>query len=217
MNQELKKRILTSIFLIILLFLMVYYNYIFVISIIIISVITWVEFNFLIFKIYKNKLLRFVICFLILSYITLFAVFLAYGFLSESQNSKIYILYLIGVCVVTDIGGYVFGKIFKGKKLSKISPNKTISGSIGSFLLSFIFMVIISSILSYDFIIQLTVITLLVSLSSQLGDLFISYLKRKAKVKNTSNILPGHGGVLDRIDGIIFAVPFGVIISSIII
>ena len=117
---------------------------------------------------------------------------------------------------MSDIGGLIFGKIFKGKKLTKISPNKTISGSIGSF----IFSISLIPFFYKDPIIQnlssMFLITILISLISQLGDLFISFLKRKAKVKDTSDLLPGHGGFLDRIDGIIFAIPFGVCLFIII-
>ena len=99
----------------------------------------------------------------------------------------------------TDLGGILFGKIFKGKKLTKISPNKTISGLIGSYIMSIIFMLIYYFSFNDFEIVFLTVITIIISTISQLGDLSISYLKRKADVKNTSNLLPGHGGILDRV------------------
>jgi phosphatidate cytidylyltransferase len=104
----------------------------------------------------------------------------------------------------------VFGKIIGGKKLSKISPNKTISGTIGSFILSIFPLIIVLNFnyLNLEFNITNIIFCLLISLISQLGDLFISYIKRKAKIKDTGNLLPGHGGILDRLDGIIFAVPF---------
>ena len=119
------------------------------------------------------------------------------------------------ICVFSDIGGFLFGKIFKGKKLTKISPKKTISGSIGSFLLSLalvplFFQYFLSEKFNSTF--DLILLALIVSLSCQLGDLFISYIKRKAKVKNTGDLLPGHGGFLDRIDGILFAIPLGMIL-----
>jgi phosphatidate cytidylyltransferase len=124
--------------------------------------------------------------------------------------SPIFFLYVISICFFTDIGGYIFGKTFGGKRLSKISPNKTITGTIGSFIFSVIPLIIIfnTNYLDLEFNINNILFSLLVSLVSQLGDLFISYLKRKAEVKDTGRILPGHGGVLDRVDGIIFAVPF---------
>ena len=105
-------------------------------------------------------------------------------------------------------------KTFKGKKLTKISPNKTISGSIGSFVLSiFLIPIFYNNLIIYDFL-TLLILTIAISLTSQLGDLFISYLKRKAKVKDTSDLLPGHGGLLDRVDGIIFAAPLGVFLLN---
>ena len=116
---------------------------------------------------------------------------------------------------------YIFGKIFKGPKLTKISPNKTYSGVFGSFLLSImggIFLIKIFSInnivLSIKGILDISIIIFIISLISQLGDLIISYFKRKAKVKDTGKILPGHGGLLDRIDGIIFVLPFTYIIIN---
>jgi phosphatidate cytidylyltransferase len=112
--------------------------------------------------------------------------------------------------ILSDIGGLVFGKIFKGKKLTKISPNKTISGSIGSFIFSLLLIPFFYQELMIFSIFSLVLITLMTSLISQLGDLFISYLKREAKVKDTSDLLPGHGGFLDRLDGVIFSIPFGV-------
>tara|TARA_B100000963_G_scaffold276350_1_gene244646 strand:+ start:108 stop:494 length:387 start_codon:yes stop_codon:yes gene_type:complete len=118
---------------------------------------------------------------------------------------------LLLTCISSDLGGYIFGKIFKGPKISKISPNKTISGSIGSFIFSSLtfcglFFLMTKNI---NYIIILTgVIT---SLVCQIGDLFFSYLKRRANKKDTGNLLPGHGGVLDRIDGIIFGLPAGFI------
>tara|TARA_B110000285_G_scaffold140332_1_gene157082 strand:- start:1003 stop:1374 length:372 start_codon:yes stop_codon:yes gene_type:complete len=118
------------------------------------------------------------------------------------------------VSILSDIGGLLFGKTFKGKKLTKISPNKTISGSIGSFLLSLLLIPIFYEKLIFYDLLTLTMITIVISFISQLGDLFISFLKRKAKVKDTSDLLPGHGGLLDRVDGIIFAAPIGIFLLS---
>ena len=126
------------------------------------------------------------------------------------QNLKIYLIYAVLTAILSDIGGLVFGKTFKGRKLTKISPNKTIAGSIGSFIFSLLLIPFFFQELIKFNILSLITITLMISLISQLGDLFISYLKRKAKVKDTSDLLPGHGGFLDRLDGIIFSIPFGV-------
>ena len=128
---------------------------------------------------------------------------------SQKQDFEIFIIFSILISVMSDIGGLVVGKTFKGKKLTKISPNKTVSGSIGSFIFSlFLIPIFFEYLINYD-LLTLSIITLIVSLTSQMGDLLISFLKRKAKVKNTSDLLPGHGGILDRIDGIIFAIPIG--------
>ena len=119
-------------------------------------------------------------------------------------------LFVILVCVSTDIGGYIFGNIFKGKKLTKISPKKTISGVIGALIFSILMVPIFYKYLNLN-INFLFWVTIFISTISQLGDLFISFLKRKAKVKDTGNLLPGHGGVLDRLDGIFLGIPFGFI------
>ena len=130
----------------------------------------------------------------------------------DQYNNKNYLLFLISISISTDIGGYLFGKYFKGKKLTKISPNKTYSGLIGSFLLSLVVTTIFFKNLDLDY--NYLLLTIIVSTISQIGDLSISFIKRKAKLKDTGKILPGHGGILDRVDGIIFALPIGLIILS---
>jgi len=146
--------------------------------------------------------------------------FLTFSFYSafyfRNQNLEGFLLIIL-ICVSTDIGGYIFGNLFKGPKLTKISPNKTRSGMIGSFVLS----LIVSSLfviqysneiyinqnsIENDF--KFVILILLISSVSQIGDLIISYFKRYSKIKNTGNIIPGHGGLLDRIDGMIFVFPF---------
>ena len=212
MNKEINKRIATSIILISLLGLAYFYKYILIISLIIISVISWIEFSGLLQKIFNKKKFKdifylFFLKILSLFYLVFFSVIIFRG-ISDS-NTSYYILYLFIVCICSDIGGIIFGKFFGGKKLTKISPKKTISGSLGSFVLSLI------GVPTYYFyensynIFSIIILTILVSLICQLGDLFISYIKRKAKVKDTGDLLPGHGGILDRIDGILFAVPAG--------
>ena len=119
------------------------------------------------------------------------------------------IFYFIIICITTDIGGFISGKIFKGKKLTKISPKKTFSGFYGSFLLTFIIMFLLKDYLNLNSI-TIFILTFSVCLLSQLGDLLFSFLKRKAKVKDTGNLLPGHGGILDRVDGIIISVPINI-------
>ena len=220
MNSNIKKRILTSILLISLLIGMFHYSYIMIVSLIIIAIISWIEFYALISKvlkkdILKDKFFRFFYKALSLFYLS-GLVYLILAIESEYSNLKIYLLYSVLVAILSDIGGLVFGKIFRGKKLTKISPNKTISGSIGSFIFSILLIPLFYNGEIDQSLLNILLITIIISLTSQLGDLFISFLKRKAKVKDTSDLLPGHGGVLDRIDGIIFAIPIGIYLFIII-
>ena len=118
------------------------------------------------------------------------------------------VFFVILICASTDIGGYLFGKFFKGPKLTKISPNKTYAGMIGGYLLSLITLTVITNIIDYSgTLIQFFLITILISTVSQIGDIIVSYFKRLSKIKNTGKLIPGHGGLLDRIDGMIFAFP----------
>jgi len=220
MNSNIKKRILTSIFLISLLIGMFFYSYIMIVSLIIIAIISWIEFYALISKILiknilKDRFFRFFYKTLSLIYLS-GLVYLIFAIESEYSNLKIYLLYSVLVAILSDLGGLVCGKIFKGKKLTKISPNKTISGSIGSFIFSSLLVPFFYKTHIDQNILNILLITFIISLTSQLGDLFISFLKRKAKVKDTSDLLPGHGGVLDRIDGIIFAIPLGIFLFIVI-
>jgi phosphatidate cytidylyltransferase len=136
----------------------------------------------------------------------LFLIFSFYTFY-ELSAELIGIFYVIIICTSTDIGGYVFGKIFKGPKLTKISPKKTYSGMIGGYLLSLISLSVIINFIDYENLIFLFLLTILISTVSQLGDIIVSYFKRLSKIKNTGKLIPGHGGLLDRIDGMIFAFP----------
>ena len=218
MGTELKKRILTSLVLLTLLTLMHFYSFIMIILSIIIATISWIEFYALISKIkkknlFKDKFFRFLYKSISLLYLSILVYFIFY-IESYYPDLKMFFLFSVIIAILSDVGGLVFGKIFKGKKLTKISPNKTISGSIGSFIFSlFLIPLFYSKFINYNLLILILII-ILISLTAQLGDLFISYLKRKAKVKDTSDILPGHGGLLDRIDGIIFAIPIGVLLFN---
>ena len=218
MSSELKKRILTSILLLLLLSAMYLYSFVMIGSLLIMAIIVWIEFYAMVSKIikknkFRDRLIRFMLKSGSLLYLSLFVYFV---FIIESHlnDLKIYLLYSVLIAILSDIGGLIFGKTFKGKKLTKISPNKTISGSIGSFVLSiFLIPIFYNNLIIYDFL-TLLILTIVISLTSQLGDLFISFLKRKANVKDTSDLLPGHGGLLDRVDGIIFAAPLGVFLLN---
>ncbi len=216
MRSELLKRSISSLFLMSIIFLSALINDIIFLSILFIIVIfSWIEWIKIIEKIRYKKIYR-------ITHIILFLIYLLMAFIvcfNVFVIDKYFFLTILMICVFSDVGGYVFGKIFGGKKLTKISPNKTISGSIGSFILSYIGFFVIYLYFSELLFIRLQIevlvfIPFFISLICQLGDLFISYYKRKAKIKNTGNLIPGHGGLLDRIDGSIFALPIGFIIIS---
>ena len=142
----------------------------------------------------------------------LFLIFSFYTFY-ELSTELIHTFYVIIICSSTDIGGYAFGKIFKGPKLTKISPKKTYAGMFGGYFLSLISLSVIISFIDYETIPILFLLTILISTVSQLGDIIISYFKRISKIKNTGKLIPGHGGLLDRIDGMIFAFPIYYLIN----
>ena len=206
MNYELVKRILTSLTLLPVLIYCSYKSGFY--FIIFLSTIYFLSF-YEIFANTKNLLFNF-----ISNTIIILAIFSFYYLRGSTSSSLIVLYWVLLSTFLSDIGGYIFGKIFKGKKLTKISPNKTISGSCGSFIFSLLLIPLFYFELLNNDLLSLILITLTISLTSQLGDLFISYIKRKAKVKNTSDILPGHGGLLDRLDGIIFAIPIGLLLFN---
>jgi phosphatidate cytidylyltransferase len=148
--------------------------------------------------------------FIIISFYTI------YKIRNDFNHDYFHILLIAIICVSTDIGGYIFGKLLRGPKLTKLSPNKTYAGVIGSFLLSIIITILFFElelkIHNFRFTEETFVFVLAVSLVSQIGDIIISYFKRLLKIKDTGNIIPGHGGILDRIDGMIFAYPFSYIV-----
>ena len=202
MAKELEKRILSSIILIpIAIFFTIKGSVFFLFFLCLLFIITIYEW----IKMSKEKI--------VIKFLGIF--FLIFSFYSAyyiRENKGLYFfIFIILICIFTDIGGYVFGKIFKGPKLTKISPNKTFSGSIGSFLFSLVSGLFFLRYTKSDFLGTESLIVifsiLLISLISQIGDLVISYFKRKANLKNTGKILPGHGGLLDRIDGMIFVIP----------
>ena len=202
MKKELQKRILSSLVLIpTALFFIIKGSYFFNFFILICLFISLYEWHY----ISKKKDYK------ILGIIFLFFSFCVAFIIREADSFKPF-LFIVIICISTDIGGYIFGKIFKGPKLTKISPKKTYAGVFGSFLLSLIAGVIYTNyfdkneITNFDHLFILILI-LFISLISQIGDLIISYFKRKAKLKDTGKILPGHGGLLDRIDGMIFVFP----------
>ena len=209
MMSNLNKRILTSFPLIIIAIYAIYNIKVLVVSLFIISSILIYEFaNILKYIFKKNKINLFIFLNLFIFYVCLFSSQIYFFLSGEFEKKQTIFLFILLICIFTDIGGYIFGNIFKGKKLTSISPNKTYAGMIGSFICSLITCTLF--IIYFNFSFQFMFFTFLISLVSQSGDLFISYLKRKANIKDTGSFLPGHGGLLDRLDGIIFAIPVGI-------
>ncbi len=216
-NKELQKRILSSIILIPIAIFFIFQGTLFFGFFLCIFFLAtsyeWIKMN----KINSLKIVG--VCYLFFAF--------AFAYLLREYSLGLFILILI-ICIFTDLGGYIFGKIFKGPKLIKISPKKTYAGALGGFILSLVAALIYSK---YTFTGALTnlnlslwtgmgvnkiylLFILVISLISQIGDLIISYFKRLAKVKDTGNLLPGHGGLLDRIDGIIFVIPISYLLLN---
>ena len=209
MKQEFIKRVISSIMLIpIVLFFVIKGSFFFNFFILLCFLIVSYEWHMM-----SKKRSYYIFGFIFI----FFSFYSIYHLRNDFVDGYIYFLIITLTCVLTDIGGYTFGKFFKGPKLTKVSPKKTYSGVIGGYLLPIIFLnifyyspyVITKSMkLTSDIFIFI----LLVSTISQLGDILISYFKRLSKIKDTGKIIPGHGGLLDRVDGMIFAFPFSYLI-----
>ena len=207
-KNEILKRILSSIILLpMVLFFIIkgsfFFNF-FIFVCLLITIYEWL-------KLSNKNFYKFLgIIFIMISFYSIFKI------RNEFDRDYLHLLLITIICVSTDIGGYLFGNIFKGPKLTKISPKKTYSGVIGSFLLSVIFTILFldfsHDLNSIEFTIEIFLLILIVSFVSQIGDIIVSYFKRKSKIKDTGAIIPGHGGILDRIDGMIFAFPFSYMI-----
>ncbi len=206
--SNLLKRFATSIPLLIILYTALIDQIVLFILLLTVGYLLLLELFNLMKKIFYKNNKSLVICYFISIIYFSFFFTQIYFFIIVDFTNKLLIIYLLSICIATDIGGFTLGKIFQGKKLTKISPNKTYSGLVGSYLFSLI--VFIFFYFKFNFSVNLIILAFLTSTISQLGDLFISLLKRMAKLKDTGNLLPGHGGILDRIDGIIFAIPIGI-------
>ena len=218
MKKETLNRVLSSLILIPLVFFFIFkgsfYFHFFISICFLITIYEWYKMN-------KKKIVIYCgLLFLIFSFYTVY-------FLRNINEDFLIFLLVIVTCITTDIGGYIFGKVFKGPKLTKISPNKTYAGMFGGFFLSIFVATLFFNYLTFDHFtlnlngppnmsVKIFIFVILISLVSQIGDLIISYFKRKSKIKNTGKIIPGHGGLLDRIDGMIFAFPFAYIFLKLI-
>ena len=215
---ELQKRLLTSLLLLMIIFSSLKNSIVLFFVFLAINYFSLIEINNLFKSIFKKKNQLYFFSFLAsVIYISIFSLIIWNFLIPFNNNAIITLIFLILICISTDIGGFIFGKLVGGKKLTQISPNKTYSGVFGSFFLSITFghfyYIFYKTYLIFE--VNYLILIIIISLISQIGDLIISFLKRKAKIKDTGSILPGHGGILDRIDGILFALPFGIILISI--
>jgi phosphatidate cytidylyltransferase len=228
MSKNLIKRVMTSVILLTILLISIFSNdIVFILSLFILSSLICFEANNIfdkiinkdVYKINKKKEFNSKFLFLnVLTFLYVFIIFFQLSYRIHQTEGPFFFLFVISICFFSDIGGYFVGKLIGGKKLSKISPNKTISGTIGSFIFSVIPLLVMVQFEYIDLELSFItiILTIFISFVNQVGDLFISYLKRKAKIKDTGKILPGHGGILDRVDGIVFALPFSYFILKII-
>jgi phosphatidate cytidylyltransferase len=213
MSNELIKRMMTSLILfVVVIFCILINKIIFLIAVFMTAYLCFSEWCNINYKFFSGQFWNYFLIRGLGLFYLLFPFILGAFFLrGNSFESALFFIIVLCICICSDTGGYVFGNIIGGKKLTKISPNKTISGTIGSFIFSIlpIFLIDLQNYIdiNFDFSLKNILFCLIISLTCQLGDLFISYFKRLNKVKNTGSILPGHGGLLDRIDGIIFAIP----------
>ena len=215
--NTISKRILTSIFLILLIYLSLKNLFVLFALLLIINFLAIKEFKNIFNNIFKKKYnLTLIFNIISILYLVFFSLTVWIHLYSFNDVQIISIIFLLCISISTDIGGFVVGKLIGGKKLTKISPNKTYAGMLGSFLFAFLFTYLFYNFQKsfFDFKINVFVLIFIISIFSQIGDLIFSYLKRKAKMKDTGSILPGHGGILDRIDGILLALPIGIILIS---
>ena len=206
-SSNFKKRLNTSIVLFFLIFLILNYQFFLAYTLIIIGIYSIIEFANILKRIFKKKFIIVTSNMLFILYIFLIC-FLFFIF-STFFLTKIFLYSILFSCVASDIGGYIVGKIVKGPKLTKISPNKTRSGAIGSLFFSSVTFSAIIFLFTNNFNYKTIFCGVLISIACQFGDLIFSFLKWKAKLKDTGNILPGHGGMLDRVDGYLIGIPIG--------
>ncbi len=204
MSNELIKRIFSSAILLpLIIYLIIVGSLYFNIMLIICFIISFYEWN----NFSKKKVLKIIGLFVLV--ISFFSI---YKLRNDFNGEYIWVFFVLLICISTDLGGYIFGKTLKGPKITKISPNKTYSGVIGSYIFSYVLSINFCFLFKNYFLnnsyLEISIIIFLISTVSQIGDLSISFFKRLSNLKDTGNLIPGHGGLLDRIDGMIFSFPF---------
>jgi len=203
-SNELIKRIFSSAILLpLIIYLIIVGSLYFNIMLIICFIISFYEWN----NFSKKKVLKIIGLFVLV--ISFFSI---YKLRNDFNGEYIWVFFVLLICISTDLGGYIFGKTLKGPKITKISPNKTYSGVIGSYIFSYVLSINFCFLFKNYFLnnsyLEISIIIFLISTVSQIGDLSISFFKRLSNLKDTGNLIPGHGGLLDRIDGMIFSFPF---------
>tara|TARA_Y100000816_G_scaffold173725_1_gene124957 strand:- start:5212 stop:5862 length:651 start_codon:yes stop_codon:yes gene_type:complete len=214
--KDLSKRFISSLILISIIYLSLLNSYFLFILLGVIGFYSFKEFTNIFVKIFKNHFYLFLTNLVILLYLICFLLSIWFFLIPFNNEKTISIIFILLICALTDIGGYLFGKTIGGKKFGKISPNKTYSGVLGSLTLPLTLYYIFYDNLNFYIDFKINIITLIIAVSiiSQIGDLIISFFKRKANIKDTGTIIPGHGGLLDRIDGILLGLPLGIILIS---
>ena len=205
--SNLQQRLLTSLILLFSVYLIFRFNQILIFFLLILSVLSILEFFHLVKKILIHRIIKIILSLFFIFYISVFC--FLFLFFANIATLKIILFILLLGCVASDIGGFIFGKIFKGPKLTKISPKKTYAGAAGSLIFSVIIVLGLFYYFTQSINFKFLLTAIITSLFSQLGELIFSFLKIMEKLKYTVKILPGHGGVLDRVDGILFGIPFG--------
>ena len=156
------------------------------------------------FVLIKKKIFYIFLFFLILGFL-----FSTLGVRGYSNNGFYYFLWIMLIVWLSDIGGYLFGNIFKGPALSKWSPKKTFSGLFGSLTLAqFAFLIPSMFGQGFEYTLAIFLSQFFLAITATLGDLFFSFIKRSIMLKILVIFIPGHGGFLDRIDGMIFVMIF---------
>ena len=204
--SNLKKRILTSIVILPISFYLIFKGGSYIVSFLYAILILA---NFEAFSVFKRKL-----SIIFLDGILVISLLSVLHLRNDTDSSFILLIWVILLTICSDLGGYIFGKIFKWKKFTVISPKKTLSGVAGSLIFSLLSVLLLGLIVMFlfkiDFNFELKlkyfILAILLSLSAQIGDLTVSYFKRLEKIKDTGKILPGHGGIFDRIDSLMFSV-----------
>ena len=208
-KKNTKLRVLTSLTLLALVFFMIKFNFILAYVLIVLGTLSIIEFTQITKKIFQKRIYKYISNIFFIIYLSLLCFF--FFFFSNFIHMKAILFILVFGCIASDIGGFVVGRLFKGPRLTKISPNKTYAGAFGSIMFTCLTITLTVFILSNVFSYLILFVSIFTSVSCQIGDLLFSYLKRKARIKDTGSFLPGHGGILDRLDGMLLGVPLGLV------